>query len=224
MILIIDNYDSFVHMLGHYLGEIGAERRMVRNDRIDISTILQNPPDAILLSPGPATPQKAGICIDLVKACRGRIPILGICLGHQAISVAYAEIAGTSSTDTVDRAPYPAHGMEAQIHHDGHPLFAGVPNPFAAARYHSLAVNQPPENLNCVAFTSDGINMALAHDDDKVYGLQFHPESILTPDGSKILENFLTLAKVKIGDRKGDRKGANMSIRMNARKNVRGVT
>ncbi|MGC6512119.1 MAG: anthranilate synthase component II [Parvibaculales bacterium] len=198
MILIIDNYDSFVHMLGHCLGEIGTARRMVRNDRIDVATILNNPPDAIILSPGPATPQKAGICIDLVKACHGQIPILGICLGHQAISVAYAEMNGADSTTTVDRAPYPAHGVEAQIHHDGHPLFDGIANPFAAARYHSLAVNHPPANLATIARTADGINMALAHDTDRVYGLQFHPESILTPQGNRMMSNFLTLAGVRM--------------------------
>ena len=196
MILIIDNYDSFVHMLGHCLGEIGAARRMVRNDRIDVATVLHNPPDAIVLSPGPATPQKAGICIELVKACRGRIPILGICLGHQAISVAYAGINGTDNSATVGRAPYPAHGVDAQIHHDGHPLFDGVPNPFPAARYHSLAVNQPPQNLTSIARTPDDINMALADDENRVFGLQFHPESILTPHGNRILENFLSLASV----------------------------
>ena len=171
---------------------------MVRNDRIDIATILSSPPDAIVLSPGPATPQKAGICIELIKACRGRIPVLGICLGHQAISVAYADLNDTDSTATVDRAPYPAHGVDSAIHHNSHPLFDGVPNPFTAARYHSLAVNLPPANLDQIADTPDGINMALAHDKDRVYGLQFHPESILTPQGNKILENFVSLAGIRV--------------------------
>ncbi len=198
MILIIDNYDSFVHMLGQYLGELGVPRRLVRNDRIDISTILQNPPDAILLSPGPATPQKAGICIELVKACRNKIPLLGICLGHQAIAVAYSELEEQDSRAPVARAPYPAHGVKADIHHNHHSLFNHVPNPFEAARYHALAVNALPAKLTSIANTPDSINMALAHDSDCVYGLQFHPESILTPHGKQILENFLTLADIKV--------------------------
>ncbi|MGC6475886.1 MAG: anthranilate synthase component II [Parvibaculales bacterium] len=198
MILIIDNYDSFVHMLGQYVGELGYERQFVRNDRIDIRSILARPPDAIILSPGPATPQKAGICIELVKACQGQIPILGICLGHQAIAVAYAELAGEESLGTVTRAPYPAHGVSAEIYHKNHPLFAGIPSPFTAARYHSLAITHMPENLEALAQTPDGINMAVGDTAAQIYGLQFHPESILTPHGKQILQNFFTLTQKQV--------------------------
>ena len=198
MILIIDNYDSFVHMLGQYIGELGYERQFVRNDRIDIRSILARPPDAIVLSPGPATPQKAGICIELVKACQGRIPVLGICLGHQAIAVAYAELAGEAAQHTVTRALYPAHGVSADIHHTNHPLFAGIPSPFAAARYHSLAIAHMPKTLTPLAHTQDGINMAVGDEAAQIYGLQFHPESILTPHGKQVLQNFFTLTQKQV--------------------------
>lgn len=189
MILIIDNYDSFVHTLARYVSELGLRYQLIRNDRIDPKAVLAQQPEAVILSPGPATPSQAGICVDLIRQCRGHIPMLGICLGHQAIGEAYG--------GTVARAPSPAHGISAQIQHNGHALFANLENPFSAARYHSLAVTQVPAGLRQIAHINEGVNMAVADDAAKIYGMQFHPESILTQNGHQLLSNFFTLAGIK---------------------------
>ena len=189
MIVLIDNYDSFVHTLARYLGELGLEQRVIRNDAVSLAELEHLNPSALLLSPGPSTPEKAGICVELIRQFRGRLPILGICLGHQAIAVAYG--------GTVDRAPTPRHGMADDIVHDGtHPLFAGLPSPFKAARYHSLAVTHMPPQLTALAHSPDGVNMALAAA-GHVYGLQFHPESILSQHGHQMLANFLSISGIK---------------------------
>ena len=188
MILLIDNYDSFVHTLARYIGELGLDRVVVRHDAVDINAIEQLNPKAIIISPGPATPEKAGISIELVRYFRGKIPILGVCLGHQAIAVAYG--------GTVDRAPRPRHGVSDNIHHAQHALFNNLPMPFEAARYHALCVTHTPEGLTEIAHSLDGVVMALANDVDKVYGYQFHPESILTQNGHHLLSNFFTCAGI----------------------------
>lgn len=184
MILLIDNYDSFVHTLARYIGELGLDRVVVRHDAVDVNAIEQLNPEAIIISPGPATPEKAGISIELVRYFRGKIPILGVCLGHQAIAVAYG--------GKVDRAPRPRHGVSDNIHHAKHALFKNLPIPFEAARYHALCVTHTPEGLTEIAHSPDGVVMALANDVDKVYGYQFHPESILTQNGHHLLSNFFT--------------------------------
>lgn len=204
MILLIDNYDSFVHTLARYVGELGFNRQIVRNDATDPEAIDRLSPEAMLISPGPATPEKAGISIDLVRRFRGRIPILGICLGHQAVAVAYG--------GKVDRAPVPRHGASDDIHHAHHPLFQNLPSPFAAARYHALCVTKTPEGLAEIAHTPDGVVMALADDARHVYGYQFHPESILTGDGHRLLANFFNhvglARKTRRTEGKSDRKRA----------------
>ncbi len=188
MILIIDNYDSFVHTLARYVCELGLAHRLVRNDQIDPRQVLADPPQAVLISPGPSTPDRAGACIALIRACRpARLPVLGICLGHQAIGAAY----GAAITPCA-----PAHGIAADIHHHGHALFNRLPNPFPAARYHALAIDKMPNGLHPIAHLSCGLNMAVGDDAAKIYGMQFHPESILTHHGHQLLSNFFTLANV----------------------------
>ncbi len=187
MILLIDNYDSFVHNLARYVGELGFERKVVRNDAISVDEILVLAPQAILISPGPCGPAQAGISIDIVKAFGSRIPMLGVCLGHQVIAESFG--------GALRRALEPRHGKASLISHDGAGIFQGLPNPLRAGRYHSLAVDIPPEGrLRVTARAEDGEIMALAHDSLPVYGVQFHPESILTECGHALLGNFLRLA------------------------------
>lgn len=188
MILLIDNYDSFVYNLARYIGQLGHERKVVRNDAISIDEIVATAPDAIILSPGPCSPQDAGICNDLIRNLHERIPMLGICLGHQCIG----EIFGGRTV----RAPKPVHGRTSAITHNAQGLFSGLPNPFDAGRYHSLitalAANSP---LEVTANTEeDNIIMGIRHKSSPLYGVQFHPESILTPYGLDIMRNFLLLA------------------------------
>ncbi|MDE1173122.1 MAG: aminodeoxychorismate/anthranilate synthase component II [Parvibaculaceae bacterium] len=188
MILIIDNYDSFVWNLARYVGELGHERMVVRNDAISVEGALALAPDAIILSPGPCGPAEAGISVALVHAAaRARLPLLGVCLGHQAIAAAFG--------GTVRRAARPRHGKPSPIHHDGHPLFDGMANPFEAGRYHSLVAGLDPEGpLRTIAQADDdGELMALAHETLPIIGVQFHPESVLTTDGHRLLGNFLKL-------------------------------
>ncbi len=184
-VLLIDNYDSFVFNLARYLQELGVETDVCRNDSISVAEILDNAPDAIVLSPGPCTPDEAGICVDLIREVRGKIPILGVCLGHQSI--------GAALGGKVLRAPEPVHGRCSQIEHDGTGLFVGCPNPLPVARYHSLIVDREslPTSLRVTAQTADGVIMALEHDSWPLFGVQFHPESILTQRGHRILANFL---------------------------------
>ena len=185
MILVIDNYDSFTYNLVQYLGELGADIQVVRNDQTTVQAIEAQAPERIVISPGPKTPSEAGICLDVITAFSGRIPILGVCLGHQAIGQAFG--------GQVVRAPQLMHGKTSEIQHDGRTIFAGLPNPFPATRYHSLIVAREtlPACLEISAWTSDGLIMGLRHREMKVEGVQFHPESILTKAGMQLLGNFL---------------------------------
>ena len=188
MLLLIDNYDSFVHNLARYFVELGCEAIVLRNDAITLDEIRLMAPAGIVISPGPCTPAEAGISCDLIREFGPTVPILGVCLGHQSIAAALG--------GEIIRAPEPVHGRTSMIHHDGSKLFDEVPNPFRATRYHSLIVAELslPKELVVTARTSDGIPMALVHRDWPVYGVQFHPESVLTQHGRKLLANFLTLA------------------------------
>jgi anthranilate synthase component II len=192
MILLIDNYDSFTFNLYHFLGDLGVAVEVRRNDAITSQEALAMRPDAILLSPGPCTPNEAGICLPLIgAAAAARVPLMGVCLGHQAIGQAFG--------GTVIRAPEPVHGKVWDIHHRGTDLFTGLPNPFRATRYHSLVVRRddlPPE-LEATAWTADGLVMGMAHRDLPIWGVQFHPESIASQHGHDLLRNFLTLARAK---------------------------
>ncbi len=183
MFLVIDNYDSFVHNLARYFEKNEQKCHIVRNDKITIEEINKLTPDAIILSPGPCTPQKAGICIDIIKQLGQSIPILGICLGHQAIGEAY----GAST----NRAKTPVHGKSSKITHDNSEIFNALPSPMEVGRYHSLIIS-PPKNwdVTITAQTQDGEIMALQHNNHPVYGLQFHPESILSTHGAALIENF----------------------------------
>jgi anthranilate synthase component II len=188
MIALIDNYDSFTFNLVHYFGELGEEVRVHRNDKIASSAVLAADPDAIVLSPGPCTPKEAGICLDLIKAAGGNVPIFGVCLGHQAIGEAFG--------GKVVRAPKPVHGKLSDIRHDGSGIFRGINSSFKATRYHSLVVEReslPPE-LAATADTDDGLIMGLAHKRFPVHGVQFHPESIASEHGHLLLRNFLDIA------------------------------
>ncbi len=189
MILLVDNYDSFTFNLVHFLGELGARCEVRRNDRISVEQALAMAPEAIVLSPGPCTPREAGICVDLIVAATGRVPILGVCLGHQAIGHAFGA--------EVVRAPVPMHGKISPIHHEGSDVFEAVPSPFDATRYHSLIVKRDtlPDMLLETARTKDGLVMGLRHRTAPVFGVQFHPESIASQHGHKILANFLELAR-----------------------------
>jgi para-aminobenzoate synthetase component 2 len=187
MILVIDNYDSFTYNLVQYLGELGADLEVVRNDQKTVKAIEKQAPERIVISPGPKTPSEAGICLDVIQALAGRIPILGVCLGHQAIGQAFG--------GRVIRAPELMHGKTSEIRHDGKTIFQGLPNPFSATRYHSLIVERSslPTCLEISATTSDGLIMGLRHKEMKVEGVQFHPESVLTDAGKQLLSNFLRL-------------------------------
>ncbi len=191
MILVIDNYDSFTYNLVHYLNELGAETRVVRNDTISAADAIGMKPEAVLLSPGPCTPNEAGICLGLIAAAPADLPILGVCLGHQAIGQVYG--------GQVVRAKTLMHGKTSQIRHNGQGLFAGMPDGFIATRYHSLSVAKDtlPAVLEVTAWADDGEIMGLQHRERPVYGVQFHPESIATEGGHDLLRNFLDLAGVK---------------------------
>jgi anthranilate synthase/aminodeoxychorismate synthase-like glutamine amidotransferase len=185
MLLMIDNYDSFTYNLVQYLGELGAEIEVRRNDAIDVAGIEKLAPAGIVISPGPCTPNEAGISLETVRAFAGRIPILGVCLGHQSIGQVFG--------GRVIRAPRLMHGKTSPIHHDGRGLFAGLANPFTATRYHSLIVEKEtlPDVLEISAWTEEGEIMGLRHRTLAVDGVQFHPESILTVEGKRLLGNFL---------------------------------
>jgi anthranilate synthase component 2 len=190
MIILIDNYDSFAFNLVHYLGELGAQVDVHRNDKVTAGAVIAAEPDAIVLSPGPCTPNEAGICLDLIAAAAPRIPILGVCLGHQAIGQAFG--------GKVVRAPVPVHGKLSEIRHRGASVFRGINAPFKATRYHSLVVDREsvPADLDVTAETEDGLVMALAHSRLPVHGVQFHPESIASEYGHLLLKNFLDIAQV----------------------------
>lgn len=193
MILIIDNYDSFVHNLARYLEELGCAYEVVRNDAVSVDACMARQPQAILLSPGPCTPAEAGISVDLVRrAAEQNVPLLGVCLGHQCIAEAF----GGKTVRTV-----PRHGTASAILHETHPLFDGLPSPFQAARYHSLIADlTDAQGLNEIAWTeSDRTLMGIAHQAHPVFGVQFHPESVLTELGHQLLANFLTLSGIPHG-------------------------
>jgi len=187
MLLMIDNYDSFTYNLVQYLGELGQDLKVYRNNKITIAEIEEMKPERIVISPGPCTPKEAGISIDLILNYAGKLPILGVCLGHQSIGEAFG--------GDVIRAPYLMHGKTSMIHHDGKTIFNGLPNPFEATRYHSLIIRRDtlPRSLEISAWTEDGIIMGVRHKQFKVEGVQFHPESILTNVGKDLLRNFLKL-------------------------------
>lgn len=184
---MIDNYDSFTYNLVQYLGELGQDLKVYRNNKITIAEIEQMNPDRIVISPGPCTPKEAGISIDVIKHFTGKIPIFGVCLGHQSIGDAFG--------GDVIRAPYLMHGKTSMIHHDNKTIFAGLPNPFVATRYHSLIIKRDtlPSCLEISAWTDDGLIMGVRHKQHKLEGVQFHPESILTNAGKDLLRNFLKL-------------------------------
>jgi anthranilate synthase component 2 len=190
MLLLVDNYDSFTYNLYHYLGELGATTEVWRNDAITVDDVLDMGPEAIVLSPGPCTPDDAGICLELIDRAKGRIPLLGVCLGHQAI----AQVFGA----TISRAPRLMHGKTDRIEHDGTGVFADLPMPFTATRYHSLCAvpSTVPDCLVVNARSDDGVIMGLRHKDFMIHGVQFHPESIETTEGKHLLRNFLDLAGV----------------------------
>jgi anthranilate synthase/aminodeoxychorismate synthase-like glutamine amidotransferase len=189
MIVLIDNYDSFTFNLVQFLGDLGAPSEVWRNDAISVEAVVSMAPEAIVLSPGPCTPNEAGICLDLIRATAGRIPLLGVCLGHQAIGQAFG--------GAVVRAPSPMHGKVSAITHGGSDVFEGLPSPFQATRYHSLIVERAtlPSELEPTAFTEDGIIMGLRHRTLPIFGVQFHPESIASEYGHEILANFLAIAR-----------------------------
>jgi len=191
MILVIDNYDSFTYNLVHYLAELGARTLVCRNDALSVAGALTMRPEAVVLSPGPRTPNEAGICLGLIAAAPAELPILGVCLGHQAIGQAFG--------CAVVPARSIMHGKTSAIRHRGQGLFAGLDDPFVATRYHSLAVEREglPACLDITAWTDDGEIMGLTHASRPIHGVQFHPESIATPDGHRLLDNFLDLAGVR---------------------------
>ena len=187
-VTLIDNYDSFTFNLVHYFGQLGANVTVHRNDSVSVSDVIQAAPDAIILSPGPCTPHEAGICMDLIRATSETIPIFGVCLGHQSIGAVFG--------GDVVRAPLPIHGKMATIQYSGTSLFRGIDGPFQATRYHSLVVKREtlPDCLQITAQTPDELIMALSHKTRPVHSVQFHPESITSQHGHKILRNFLDLA------------------------------
>jgi len=188
VLLVVDNYDSFTYNLVQYLGELGSEMRVVRNDEVSVDEIESEiRPDKVLISPGPGTPDTAGISLEVIRRFMGKVPILGVCLGHQAI--------GQHFGGKVVRAPEPVHGKPVEIVHDGRTIFSEIPNHFEAGRYHSLIVDRVewPEELEISAESPDGLVMALRHRSLPIEGVQFHPESILTQHGKQLLSNFLSL-------------------------------
>ena len=189
MILLIDNNDSFTWNLFHYLGELGAEVKVVRNDEITADEALALKPDGIVLSPGPCAPNEAGICMDVIRKADGKVLILGVCLGHQAIGQVYG--------GDIVRAPEPMHGKMSTIHHTGKSVFRGLNNDFQATRYHSLTIDPPsmPEALEVTATSADGVIQGVMHKTHPVHGVQFHPESIASENGHALLENFLKLTR-----------------------------
>ena len=192
MLLLIDNYDSFTYNLFHYLGQLGAEVVVKRNDEISAAEALALKPDAIVMSPGPCTPNEAGICLELIRLAEGKVPMLGVCLGHQSIGQAYG--------GRIVRAPVPMHGKLSRIHHSGKSVFRGLNNDFVATRYHSLTIapESMPSSLKVTAVAEDGVIMGVMHKTHPVHGVQFHPESIASENGHALLQNFLRLARLPV--------------------------
>jgi len=192
VLLLIDNYDSFTYNLFHYLGQLGAEVVVKRNDELTADEALAMQPEAVVLSPGPCTPNEAGICCDLIARAAGTVPILGVCLGHQAIGQVYG--------GRIVRAPVPMHGKLSRIRHTGKSVFRGLNNDFLATRYHSLTIapESMPEDLEVTATAEDGVIMGVMHKSHPVHGVQFHPESIASENGHALLQNFLRLARTRV--------------------------
>ena len=188
MILLVDNYDSFTFNLYQALAQLSEDVRVVRNDAWSASEILQRSPDAVVLSPGPGRPAQAGVCSELLARLPESVPLLGVCLGHQALVEHYG--------GELERDPVPVHGRASAVRHDGGEPFAGLPNPFEAGRYHSLRARRVPAVLRTSAWTDDGAVMGVRHLTAPRYGVQFHPESILTPHGPRLLERFLEIARI----------------------------
>lgn len=191
MLLVIDNYDSFTYNLVQYIGELGEDIRVIRNDKTTVEEIKELAPDIIVISPGPCTPKEAGISVDVVKYFAGKIPILGVCLGHQSIGAAFG--------GNIIGAPRLMHGKTSLVHHDGRTIYMGLPEPFEATRYHSLIIEREslPGCFEISAWTEEGEIMGVRHKEYLVEGVQFHPESILTRVGKDLLKNFLTLGRRK---------------------------
>lgn len=191
MIILLDNYDSFTYNLVHYLGELGLDVSVYRNDKVSVKEIMVQKPEAVIISPGPCDPDQAGISLELVKACAGKIPLFGVCLGHQTIGQVFG--------GKIVPAPTMMHGKLSNMYHKDKTLFKDLPSPFEATRYHSLIIDPDtvPDCLEVIAKTSDDIIMAIKHKDHCLYGVQFHPESIASEHGHAILANFLSEAKIK---------------------------
>lgn len=189
MILMIDNYDSFTYNLVHYLGELGEKVVVFRNNKIELKDVGKLNPEMVVVSPGPCTPTEAGISVDLIKEFAGRMPILGVCLGHQAVGYAFGA--------RIVRAERLLHGKTSQIHHDGKTIYEGLPDPFEATRYHSLLVEKEtlPDEFEITAWTDEGEIMGIRHREHLIEGVQFHPESILTKNGKDLLRNFVKIAR-----------------------------
>ena len=202
MFLLLDNYDSFTYNLRHYLGELGAEVQVRRNDAVSADEALALGAEGIVISPGPCDPDKAGICLDVIEKAAGRLPILGVCLGHQCI--------GQFFGGTVVRAPKPMHGKISEITHTGTGVLAGLPSPFKATRYHSLTIERDslPDCLEITAESDDGVIQGIAHRDLPFHGVQFHPESIASEHGHQLIQNFLDIAGGKTGGKTGGKKAA----------------
>lgn len=191
MYILIDNYDSFTYNLYHYLTDLGVDVAVHRNDQISLDDVSSVNPVGIVISPGPCTPNEAGLCLDLVSRFKAEVPMLGVCLGHQSIAQAFGA--------SIVRAPYVMHGKTSDIHHDGSSVFAGLPSPFVATRYHSLTVapDSLPDCLKVTAETEDGIIMGLMHKEYPLHGVQFHPESIASENGHALIKNFLAICEEK---------------------------
>ena len=196
MFLLLDNYDSFTYNLRHYLGELGAEVEVCRNDAITPEDALALGAEGIVISPGPCDPDRAGVCLDIIEKAAGRLPILGVCLGHQCIGQAFG--------GKIVLAPKPMHGKISEITHTGNGLLAGIPSPFKATRYHSLTIDPEslPDCLEVTATSDDGVIQGIAHKDLPLHGVQFHPESIASEHGHRLIQNFLDIARSKPGDKK----------------------
>ena len=193
MLLLIDNYDSFTYNLFQYLSELGADVEVVRNDKATVEELDMKQPELVVVSPGPSKPDNAGVSVDAIRHFAGKVPVLGVCLGHQCIGAAFGgKVSGAGEI---------RHGKTSLIHHDGKGIFAGVPNPFEAVRYHSLAIEKDtvPPDFEVTARTENGIIMGIRHKTLPIEGVQFHPESIMTQSGKQILQNFLDMAKEKSG-------------------------
>ena len=206
MFLLLDNYDSFTYNLRHYLGELGAEVEVRRNDAVSADEALSLGAEGIVISPGPCDPDRAGICLEVVEKAAGRLPVLGVCLGHQCIGQAFGA--------KVVRAPKPMHGKISEITHNATGVLAAIPSPFKATRYHSLTLDPGslPDCLEITAESDDGVIQGIAHRDLPLHGVQFHPESIASEHGHQLIQNFLDIARGKTGGKSGGKSGGKKAV------------